>query len=100
MVVQSIIAWLGTALPAALAQPTEEDPDFGMWWGVFIALIVGPVAIYAVKYFADRRKDRMTKELIKDSNRDGPVPDLPKDFEVPQVIPRKSKPLAGRWKRL
>ncbi len=100
VVVQSMLAWLGTVLPAAMAQPTEEEPDFTIWWGVFIALLVGPVAIYSVKFIADRRRDRRTKELITDSNKDGPVPELPPDFEPPQVVPRKTKPLAGRWKRL
>lgn len=99
MVVQSMIAWWGTVLPAAMAQPTEEEPNFGMWWGVFVALVVGPIIIFTVKIVADRRRDRRTKELIADSNRDGPVPDLPEGFEPPETVHLKTRLKTTRPRR-
>jgi hypothetical protein len=93
--------WLATAFGAWSAQPKtpEDSVDFGVWWGVLIAFVVAPIVMYTVKFFADRRRDRMTKELVSESNKDGPVPDVPKDFEIPQVIPRKRGTGYGRWRR-
>jgi hypothetical protein len=85
----SMTTELAAVVQAALAQPKTEDPDFSMWWGVLGAFVIVPVAMLAVKFYAERRRDRKTKELIAESNKDGPVPELPKDFEVPQVVPRR-----------
>lgn len=89
---------LGSAwVAAALAQPagsTGDEPDFGIWVWVLVAFVVAPIVMYTLKYIGERQRDRKTRELIEASNREGPVPDLPPDFEVPQVIPRRSK--AGR----
>jgi hypothetical protein len=84
---------------AAWAQPKSAEADSGTspwWWGVVVALVVAPIIMYAVKFIAERRRDRITRELIEESNREGPVPDLPKDFEIPQVIPRKGSRYAER----
>jgi hypothetical protein len=96
-----MMMWLSTVTQAWLAQPTrpEDDQDFGIWYAVLVVLIVAPIVMYTLKFFADRRRDRMTRELIADSNKDGAVPDVPKDFEIPQVVPRKSERGFGRWKR-
>jgi hypothetical protein len=83
-----------SALQAALlAQPADQSSgmDFSVWVWVLVAFVVAPILMFTVKYLAERRRDRKTRELIEESNRDGPVPELPPDFEVPQVIPRKSK---------
>lgn len=82
-------------LLAALAQPAGSsggEPDFGLWLWVPIVAVVAVVTLAAVKYIGEKRRDRKTREMIEESNREGPVPDLPPDFEVPQVIPRRSKP--------
>jgi heme exporter protein D len=82
-------------LAALLGQPAGSaggDPDFGIWVWVLVAFVVAPIVMYTVKYIGEKRRDRKTRELIEESNREGPVPDLPPDFEVPQVVPRRSKP--------
>ena len=92
----SMTTGLATVAQAVLAQPKTEDPDFSVWWGVLGAFVIAPLLILAVKFIAERRRDRKTQELIAESNKDGPVPDLPKDFEIPQVVPRKRESVGRR----
>ena len=97
----SMANWLATLWGAWAAQPksAQDDTDFGIWWGVMIALVAAPIVMYSIKLFADRRRDRMTRELVDESKREGPVPELPADFEIPQVVPRKKERGFGRWQR-
>ena len=94
-------SWLAAVVMAWAAQPkrAEDDLDFGMWWAVLVVLIAAPIIMLAVKLVADRRRDRMTREVVEESKRDGPVPELPPDFEIPQVVPRKKERGYGRWRR-
>ncbi len=94
VLVSTMVHGLASTLQATLAQPaggSGGEADFGVWWGVLLAFVVAPIVLYTVKFIGERRRDRRTRELIEESNREGPVPELPPDFEVPQVIPRKSK---------
>ena len=83
---------LGSIGAGLAAQPSSGDgPDFSMWWGVFAAFVITPAVLLAVKWIAERRRDRKTRELVEQSNREGPVPDLPEDFSPPQVVERRSR---------
>ena len=68
-----------------------------MWWVVAVVLIAAPIVMLTIKLVADRRRDRITREVVEESKREGPVPELPPDFEIP-VVPHK-KHGDDRWRR-
>ena len=94
MLVSTMVHGLTSTLQATLAQPAGQaggETDFGIWVGVLVAFIAAPILMYTVKYIGERQRDKRTRALIEESDREGKVPDLPPDFEVPQVIPRRTK---------
>jgi hypothetical protein len=65
------------------------DGDFSYWWGVVVVAAVTPVILIIIRWVGHRHSERKTKEMIDASNAEGAVPDVPEDFEVPQVVPRR-----------
>ncbi len=76
----------------------EEQYITPLWWGVPIAAALVPLALWVVRLFAGRHRDRKTQEIIDASNLEGPVPDVPGDAEIPVVIRRRGRSrLRGRF---
>ena len=70
-----------------------------VWYGVAAMVIIAPVVFYTIRFIANRVRDRKTREIIEESNREGPVPDIPDDVEIPEVVRRDRRdPLRKRFR--
>lgn len=61
------------------------------WLAIPIVAVVAAVTFWVVRMIAKRHSDRKTRALIEESNRGGPVPDVPEDVEIPEVVRRKDR---------